>query len=152
MFRMMNAARCREVGVQGLGIASAANQAALAFAREAPARALLVKQGAASGAGAPSQSIPTCGAPSSCNRPAARPCAPWSPTQPGAWTWHISRKASDRWQGLVETLHPPSAGLVHGLGLPRHQWALQTRRIRLRASTPPNEYLRDAKIASIYGH
>ncbi len=150
MFQMMNAARW-EVGVQGLGNASAAHQAALAYARER-------LQGRGPGAGKASGQSPIIEHPDvrrslllqSAYVQAMRALVTYT-----AWCMdmaHVSEgDERDRWQGLVELLTPISKAWCSDWGFRITEWALQVYGgYGYTMDYPAEQYLRDCKIASIY--
>lgn len=147
MFQMMNAARY-EVGVQGLGNASAAHQAALAYAKER----LQGRAGRGSG------QSPIVGHPDvrrmllmqSAYVQAMRALVSYT-----AWCMdmaHVSEGAErDRWQGLVELFTPVCKAWCSDWGFRVTEWALQVfGGYGYTMEYPAEQYLRDCKIASIY--
>ena len=150
MFQMMNAARW-EVGVQGLSNASAAHQAALAYARER-----LQGRGPTAGKGAGQSLI--------IDHPDVRRSlllqsayvqAMRALVSYTAWCMdmaHVSEgEARDRWQGLVELFTPISKAWCSDWGFRVTEWALQVfGGYGYTMDYPAEQYLRDCKIASIY--
>ena len=150
MFQMMNAARW-EVGVQGLGIASAAHQAALAYARER-------LQGRGPGADkAVGQSlilehpdVRRMLLMQSAYVQAMRALASYT-----AWCMDMAHATEgedrDHWQGFVELFTPICKAWCSDWGFRVTEWALQTLGgYGYTMDYPAEQYLRDAKIASIY--
>lgn len=150
MFQMMNAARY-EVGVQGLGNASAAHQAALAFAKER-------LQGRGPNAGKGAGQSPIIEHPDvrrmllmqSAYVQAMRALVTYT-----AWCMdmaHVSQgEERDRWQGLVELFTPICKAWCSDWGFRVTEWALQTfGGYGYTMDYPAEQYLRDCKIASIY--
>ncbi len=150
MFQMMNAARW-EVGVQGLSNASAAHQAALAYARER-------LQGRGPGAGRTSGQSLIIEHPDvrrslllqSAYVQAMRALVTYT-----AWCMdmaHVSEgEERDRWQGLVELFTPISKAWCSDWGFRVTEWALQVYGgYGYTMDYPAEQYLRDCKIASIY--
>jgi len=150
MFQMMNAARW-EVGVQGLGNASAAHQAALAYARER-------LQGRGPSAGKTSGQSLIIEHPDvrrslllqSAYVQAMRALVTYT-----AWCMdmaHVSEgEERDRWQGLVELFTPISKAWCSDWGFRVTEWALQVYGgYGYTMDYPAEQYLRDCKIASIY--
>jgi alkylation response protein AidB-like acyl-CoA dehydrogenase len=150
MFQMMNAARW-EVGVQGLSNASAAHQAALAYARER-------LQGRGPGAGRGTGQSPIIEHPDvrrslllqSAYVQAMRALVSYT-----AWCMdmaHVTEgEGHDRWQGLVELLTPVSKAWCSDWGFRVTEWALQVfGGYGFTMDYPAEQYLRDCKIASIY--
>jgi hypothetical protein len=150
MFQMMNAARY-EVGVQGLGNASAAHQAALAYAKER-------LQGRAPSAGKGSGQSLLIEHPDvrrmllmqSAYVQAMRALVSYT-----AWCMdmaHVTEgEERDRWQGLVELFTPISKAWCSDWGFRVTEWALQTfGGYGYTMDYPAEQYLRDCKIASIY--
>ncbi|WP_291271705.1 acyl-CoA dehydrogenase [Geothrix sp.] len=150
MFQMMNAARY-EVGVQGLGNASAAHQAALAYAKER-----LQGRGPSAGKGA-SQSLII-------EHPdvrrmllmqAAYVQAMRAMVSYTGWCMDMAHitvgEDHDRWQGLVELFTPVCKAWCSDWGFRVTEWALQTfGGYGYTMDYPAEQYLRDCKIASIY--
>ena len=147
MFQMMNAARY-EVGVQGLGNASAAHQAALAYAKER----LQGRAGRGTG------QSPIIGHPDvrrmllmqSAYVQAMRALVNYT-----AWCMdmaHVSEgEERDRWQGLLELLTPVCKAWCSDWGFRVTEWALQVYGgYGYTMEYPAEQYLRDCKIASIY--
>lgn len=150
MFQMMNAARW-EVGVQGLSNASAAHQAALAYARER-------LQGRGPNAGKVSGQSLIIEHPDvrrslllqSAYVQAMRALVSYT-----AWCMdmaHVSEgEERDRWQGLVELFTPISKAWCSDWGFRVTEWALQVfGGYGYTMDYPAEQYLRDCKIASIY--
>jgi hypothetical protein len=150
MFQMMNAARW-EVGVQGLGNASAAHQAALAYARER-------LQGRGPKAGKVSGQSLIIEHPDvrrslllqSAYVQAMRALVTYT-----AWCMDRAQVAEgaerDQWQGLVELLTPISKAWCSDWGFRVTEWALQVYGgYGYTMDYPAEQYLRDCKIASIY--
>ncbi|MBI4913131.1 MAG: acyl-CoA dehydrogenase [Acidobacteria bacterium] len=150
MFQMMNAARY-EVGVQGLGNASAAHQAALAYARER-------LQGRAPGAPKGVSQSPIVEHPDVRRMlllQAAFVQAMRALVSHTAWCMdmaHVSQgEEHDRWQGQVELLTPVCKAWCSDWGFRVTEWALQTYGgYGYCMEYPAEQYLRDCKIASIY--
>jgi hypothetical protein len=147
MFQMMNAARY-EVGVQGLGNASAAHQAALAFARER----LQGRAGKGTGQSLITEhpDVRRMLLMQSAYVQAMRAFASYT-----AWCMdmaHVSAGAErDRWQGLVELFTPVCKAWCSDWGFRVTEWALQTfGGYGFTMDYPAEQYLRDCKIASIY--
>jgi hypothetical protein len=151
MFQMMNAARY-EVGVQGLGIAAAAYQAALAFARERLQGRSLSNREPQAG------QVPITEHPDvrrslltqSAYCQAMRALVSYT-----GWCMdmaHITEgEEHDRWQGLVELFTPVCKAWCTDWGFRVTEWALQTHGgYGYTCEYPAEQYLRDAKIASIY--
>jgi alkylation response protein AidB-like acyl-CoA dehydrogenase len=150
MFQMMNAARW-EVGVQGLSNASAAHQAALAYAKER-----LQGRGPAAGKAAEQSLI--------IEHPDVRRSlllqsayvqAMRALVTYTAWCMdmaYISEgEAQDKWQGFVELLTPISKAWCSDWGFRVTEWALQVYGgYGYTMDYPAEQYLRDCKIASIY--
>ncbi|HJV21108.1 MAG TPA: acyl-CoA dehydrogenase [Holophagaceae bacterium] len=150
MFVMMNAARY-EVGVQGLGNASAAHQAALAYAKE---RLQGRAPGAAKGVGqsliVEHPDVRRMLLMQSAYVQAMRALVTYT-----AWCMdmaHISAgEEKDRWQGLVELFTPVCKAWCSDWGFRVTEWALQTfGGYGYTMEYPAEQYLRDCKIASIY--
>ena len=151
MFQMMNAARY-EVGVQGLSIASAAHQAALAYARERLQGRLF------------SNKIPHAPqAPLVQHPEVRRSLLMQSAYVQGmralasytGWCMDMAHTTAgeeqDRWQGLVELLTPVCKAWCSDWGFRVTEWALQTYGgYGYTMDYPAEQYLRDCKIASIY--
>ncbi len=150
MFQMMNTARW-EVGVQGLGNASAAHQAALAYARER-------LQGRGPSAGKTSGQSLIIEHPDvrrslllqSAYVQAMRALVTYT-----GWCMdmaHVSTgEERDRWQGLVELFTPISKAWCSDWGFRVTEWALQVYGgYGYTMDYPAEQYLRDCKIASIY--
>ena len=150
MFQMMNAARY-EVGVQGLGNASAAHQAALAYAKER-----LQGRGPNAGKGAgQSLIIEHPDVRRSLLLQSAYVQAMRALVSYTAWCMdmaHVSQgEERDRWQGLVELLTPISKAWCTDWGFRVTEWALQVfGGYGYTMDYPAEQYLRDCKIASIY--
>jgi alkylation response protein AidB-like acyl-CoA dehydrogenase len=151
MFQMMNAARY-EVGIQGLSIASAAQQAALAYSRERlQGRAFSNKK-----ADAPQSPI--------VQHPEVRRSLLQQASYVQAmralvsytgWCMdmaHVTKgEEHDRWQGLVELFTPVCKAWCSDWGFRVTEWALQTfGGYGYTMDYPAEQYLRDCKIASIY--
>ena len=150
MFQMMNAARY-EVGVQGLGNASAAHQAALAYAKER-----LQGRGPSAGKGAGQSLI--------IEHPdvrrmllmqAAYVQAMRAMVSYTGWCMDVAHitvgEDHDRWQGLVELFTPVCKAWCSDWGFRVTEWALQTfGGYGYTMDYPAEQYLRDCKIASIY--
>ncbi|WLT33011.1 acyl-CoA dehydrogenase [Geothrix sp. PMB-07] len=150
MFQMMNAARY-EVGVQGLGNASAAHQAALAYAKErlqgrgphsprSATQSLIIEH----------PDVRRMLLMQSAYVQAMRALVSYT-----AWCMdmaHVSEgEERDRWQGLVELLTPISKAWCSDWGFRVTEWALQTYGgYGYTMDYPAEQYLRDCKIASIY--
>ncbi len=147
MFQMMNAARY-EVGVQGLGNASAAHQAAIAFAKER------LQGRAGKGIG----QSPIIQHPDvrrmllmqSSYVQAMRALVSYT-----AWCMDMAHVSSgddkNRWQGLVELFTPICKAWCSDWGFRVTEWALQTYGgYGYTMDYPAEQYLRDCKIASIY--
>jgi alkylation response protein AidB-like acyl-CoA dehydrogenase len=151
MFQMMNAARW-EVGVQGLGNASAAHQAALAYARER-LQGRGPKAGKASGQ---SLIIEHPDVRRSLLLQSAYVQAMRALVTYTAWCMDMAHVAAegaerDRWQGLVELLTPISKAWCSDWGFRVTEWALQIYGgYGYTMDYPAEQYLRDCKIASIY--
>jgi len=147
MFQMMNAARY-EVGVQGLGNASAAHQAAIAFAKER----LQGRAGRGTG------QSPIVGHPDVRRMllmQAAYVQAMRALVSYTAWCMdmaHVSAgEEKNRWQGLVELFTPICKAWCSDWGFRVTEWALQTYGgYGYTMDYPAEQYLRDCKIASIY--
>jgi len=150
MFQMMNAARW-EVGVQGLSNASAAHQAALAYAKER-------LQGRGPSAGKTSGQSLIIEHPDvrrslllqSAYVQAMRALVSYT-----AWCMDMAHAHEgaerDRWQGLVELFTPISKAWCSDWGFRVTEWALQTYGgYGYTMDYPAEQYLRDCKIASIY--
>ncbi len=151
MFQMMNAARY-EVGVQGLGIASAAHQAALAYAKERLQGRSMTNREPQTG------QVPIIEHPDvrrsllmqSAYCQAMRALASYT-----GWCMdmaHITEgEEHDRWQGLVELFTPICKAWCSGWGFRVTEWALQTYGgYGYTCEYPAEQYLRDAQIACIY--
>lgn len=151
MFQMMNTARY-EVGVQGLAIASAANQAALAYSRERlQGRSQLDR-----GPSAPQVPI--------VQHPDVRRSLLWQSAMVQAMralvsytAWHLDmaaitkEKEHDLHQGLVELLTPICKAWCSDRGFEVSGQAMQCfGGYGYTAEFPAEQYLRDVKIASIY--
>jgi len=150
MFQMMNAARW-EVGVQGLSNASAAHQAALAYARER-LQGRGPSQGKTSGQ---SLIIEHPDVRRSLLLQSAYVQAMRALVTYTAWCMdmaHISEgEERDRWQGLVELFTPISKAWCSDWGFRVTEWALQIYGgYGYTMDYPAEQYLRDCKIASIY--
>ncbi|WP_243383755.1 acyl-CoA dehydrogenase [Geothrix alkalitolerans] len=150
MFVMMNAARY-EVGVQGLGNASAAHQAALAYAKE---RLQGRAPGAAKGVGqsliVEHPDVRRMLLMQSAYVQAMRALVTYT-----AWCMdmaHVSDgEEKNRWQGLVELFTPVCKAWCSDWGFRVTEWALQTfGGYGYTMEYPAEQYLRDCKIASIY--
>ena len=150
MFQMMNNARW-EVGVQGLSNASAAHQAALAYAKER-----LQGRGPKAGKGAgQSLIIEHPDVRRSLLLQAAYVQAMRALASYTAWCMdmaHVTQGAEqDRWQGLVELFTPVSKAWCSDWGFRVTEWALQVfGGYGYTMDYPAEQYLRDCKIASIY--
>jgi alkylation response protein AidB-like acyl-CoA dehydrogenase len=150
MFQMMNAARY-EVGVQGLGNASAAYQAALAYAKER-----LQGRGPAAGKGAgQSLIIEHPDVRRSLLLQSAYVQAMRALVSYTAWCMdmaHVTEgEERDQWQGLVELFTPISKAWCSDWGFRVTEWALQVfGGYGYTMDYPAEQYLRDCKIASIY--
>jgi alkylation response protein AidB-like acyl-CoA dehydrogenase len=147
MFQMMNAARY-EVGVQGLGNASAAHQAALAYARER----LQGRAGRGVGQSPIVQhpDVKRMLLMQSSYVQAMRALVTYT-----AWCMDMAHVSSgeekDRWQGLVELFTPICKAWCSDWGFRVTEWALQTfGGYGYTVEYPAEQYLRDCKIASIY--
>ncbi|MBL0311776.1 MAG: acyl-CoA dehydrogenase [Holophagaceae bacterium] len=151
MFQMMNAARY-EVGIQGLSIAAAAQQAALAYSRERlQGRSFSNKK-----ADAPQSPI--------VQHPEVRRSLLLQASYVQAmralvsytgWCMdmaHVTKgEEHDRWQGLVELFTPVCKAWCSDWGFRVTEWALQTfGGYGYTMDYPAEQYLRDCKIASIY--
>ncbi len=151
MFQMMNAARY-EVGIQGLSIASAAHQAALAYSRERfQGRYFADKK-----ADAPQALI--------VRHPEVRRSLLLQASYVQAmralvsytgWCMdmaHVTKAEDhDRWQGLVELFTPVCKAWCSDWGFRVTEWALQTYGgYGYTMDYPAEQYMRDCKIASIY--
>jgi alkylation response protein AidB-like acyl-CoA dehydrogenase len=150
MFQMMNAARW-EVGVQGLSNASAAHQAALAYARER-LQGRGPSQGKTSGQ---SLIIEHPDIRRSLLLQSAYVQAMRALVTYTAWCMdmaHVSEgEERDRWQGLVELFTPISKAWCSDWGFRVTEWALQIYGgYGYTMDYPAEQYLRDCKIASIY--
>ncbi len=151
MFQMMNAARY-EVGVQGLGIASAAHQAALAYARERLQGRSMTNREPQTG------QVPIVEHPDvrrSLLMQAAYVQAMRALASYTGWCMdmaHITAgEEHDRWQGLVELFTPVCKAWCSGWGFRVSEWALQTfGGYGYTCEYPAEQYLRDAQIACIY--
>lgn len=150
MFQMMNAARY-EVGVQGLGNASAAHQAALAYAKERlQGRAPSAGKGAGQSLIIEHPDVRRMLLMQSAYVQAMRALVTYT-----AWCMdmaHVSAgEERDRWQGLVELFTPVSKAWCSDWGFRVTEWALQTfGGYGYTMDYPAEQYLRDCKIASIY--
>src|SRR5512133_3705726 len=150
MFQMMNAARW-EVGVQGLGNASAAHQAALAYAKERlQGRAPSAGKGAGQSLIIEHPDVRRMLLMQSAYVQAMRALVTYT-----AWCMdmaHVSTgEERDRWQGLVELFTPVSKAWCSDWGFRVTEWALQTfGGYGYTMEYPAEQYLRDCKIASIY--
>ncbi len=150
MFQMMNAARW-EVGVQGLGNASAAHQAALAYAKERlQGRGPNAAKGGGQSAIIDHPDIRRSLLLQSAYVQAMRALVTYT-----GWCMdmaHISEGAErDRWQGLVELFTPISKAWCSDWGFRVTEWALQVYGgYGYTMDYPAEQYLRDCKIASIY--
>jgi hypothetical protein len=151
MFQMMNAARY-EVGVQGLAIAAAAHKAALAYSRERLQGKLFSNKTAGAGP-APIVQHPDVRRSllmQSAYLQAMRALASYT-----GWCMdmaHASQgEARDHWQGFVELFTPICKAWCSDWGFRITEWALQTYGgYGYTMEYPAEQYLRDAKIASIY--
>jgi len=150
MFQMMNAARW-EVGVQGLGNASAAHQAALAYAKER-----LQGRAASAGKGAgQSLIIEHPDVRRSLLMQSAYVQAMRALASHTAWCMDMAHvtdgEERDRWQGLLELLTPICKAWCSDWGFRVTEWALQVfGGYGYTMDYPAEQYLRDCKIASIY--
>ncbi|HEY3400748.1 MAG TPA: acyl-CoA dehydrogenase [Geothrix sp.] len=150
MFQMMNAARY-EVGVQGLGNASAAHQAAVAYAKERlQGRAPSAGKGAGQSLIIEHPDVRRMLLMQSAYVQAMRALVTYT-----AWCMdmaHVSTgEERDRWQGLVELFTPVSKAWCSDWGFRVTEWALQTfGGYGYTMEYPAEQYLRDCKIASIY--
>jgi len=150
MFQMMNAARY-EVGVQGLGNASAAYQAALAYAKERlQGRAPSAGKGAGQSLIVEHPEVRRMLLMQSAYVQAMRAIVSYT-----AWCMdmaHVSAgEEKDRWQGLVELFTPVCKAWCSDWGFRVTEWALQTfGGYGYTMEYPAEQYLRDCKIASIY--
>ena len=152
MFQMMNAARY-EVGIQGLGIASAAHQAALAYARERLQGRVVQPTGTPRRAGPHHRAPRRAPDAPACRRPTVQ--AMRALVSYTAWCMdmaHVTEgEERDRWQGLVELFTPVCKAWCSDLGFRVTEWALQTYGgYGYTMEYPAEQYLRDCKIASIY--
>ncbi len=150
MFQMMNAARW-EVGVQGLGNASAAHQAALAYAKER----LQGRGPKADKGGGQSLIIEHPDVRRSLLLQSAYVQAMRALVTYTGWCMdmaHVTQgEEHDRWQGLVELLTPISKAWCSDWGFRVTEWALQVYGgYGYTMDYPAEQYLRDCKIASIY--
>jgi len=151
MFQMMNAARY-EVGVQGLGLASAAHQAALAFARERLQGRSLKDPGPA-----PAQS-PIVEHPDvrrSLLTQSAYVQAMRALVSYTGWCMdksHVTEgEEHDRWEGLVDLFTPVCKAWCSDWGFRVAEWGLQVfGGYGYTSEYPAEQYLRDVKIASLY--
>jgi hypothetical protein len=151
MFQMMNAARY-EVGIQGLSIASAAQQAALAYSHERLQGRIFTNKKA----DAPQSPI--------VQHPEVRRSLLLQAAYVQAmralvsytgWCMdmaHVTKaEEHDRWQGLVELFTPVCKAWCSDWGFRVTEWALQTfGGYGYTMDYPAEQYLRDCKIASIY--
>jgi len=150
MFVMMNAARY-EVGVQGLGNASAAHQAAVAYAKERlQGRAPGAAKGASQSLIIDHPDVRRMLLMQSAYVQAMRALVTYT-----AWCMdmaHVSAgEEQDRWQGLVELFTPVCKAWCSDWGFRVTEWALQTfGGYGYTMEYPAEQYLRDCKIASIY--
>ncbi|WP_306591622.1 acyl-CoA dehydrogenase [Geothrix sp. 21YS21S-4] len=149
MFQMMNAARY-EVGVQGLGIASAAHKAALAYARERLQGKLFSEK-----AGAPAPIVQHPDVRRSLLTQAAYVQAMRAIVSFTGWCMDMAHAAEGeagmRHQGFVEVLTPVCKAWCSDWGFRVTEWALQTLGgYGYTMDYPAEQYLRDSKIASIY--
>lgn len=150
MFQMMNAARY-EVGVQGLGNASAAHQAALAYAKERlQGRGPQSPKSATQSLIIEHPDVRRMLLMQSAYVQAMRALVSYT-----AWCMDMAHVATgeerDRWQGLVELLTPISKAWCSDWGFRVTEWALQTYGgYGYTMDYPAEQYLRDCKIASIY--
>ena len=151
MFQMMNAARY-EVGLQGCATASAAHQAALAYAKERlQGRSMTNREPQA-------RQVPIIEHPDvrrSLLLQAAYVQAMRALVSYTGWCMdmaHVTEgEEHDRWQGLVELLTPVCKAWCSDWGFRVTEWALQTfGGYGYTCEYPAEQYLRDAKIASIY--
>ena len=147
MFQMMNAARY-EVGVQGLGNASAAHQAAIAYAKER-------LQGRAGRSPGQSPIVQHPDVKRMLLMQSAYVQAMRAMVSYCGWCMdmaHVSEgEEKDRWQGLVELLTPVCKSWCSDWGFRVTEWALQTYGgYGYTMEYPAEQYLRDCKIASIY--
>ncbi len=147
MFQMMNAARY-EVGVQGLGNASAAHQAALAFAKER-------LQGRAGKGVGQSPIIQHPDVRRMLLMQSAYVQAMRALVSYTAWCMDMAHVSvgdeKNRWQGLVELFTPVCKAWCSDWGFRVTEWALQTYGgYGYTMDYPAEQYLRDCKIASIY--
>ncbi len=151
MFQMMNSARY-EVGIQGLGIASAAHQAALGYARER-LQGRLFSNRAPDAPQAPLVQHPEVRR--SLLTQSAYVQAMRALVSYTGWCMDRAHTSSgedrDRWQGLVELFTPICKAWCSDWGFRVTEWALQTYGgYGYTMDYPAEQYLRDAKIASIY--
>lgn len=151
MFQMMNAARY-EVGVQGLGIASAAHQAALAYAKERLQGRSMTNREPQTGQVAIIEhpDVRRSLLMQSAYVQAMRALASYT-----GWCMdmaHITEgEERDRWQGLVELFTPICKAWCSNWGFRVSEWALQTfGGYGYTCDYPAEQYLRDAQIACIY--
>jgi hypothetical protein len=151
MFQMMNAARY-EVGVQGLGIASAAHKAALAYARERLQGRLFSNKtpGAPPAAIVQHPDVRRSLLLQSAYLQAMRALVSYT-----GWCMDMAHSSADgthdHWQGLVEVFTPLCKAWCSDWGFRITEWALQTYGgYGYTMDYPAEQYLRDAKIASIY--
>ncbi|WP_257308339.1 acyl-CoA dehydrogenase [Geothrix fuzhouensis] len=150
MFLMMNAARY-EVGVQGLGNASAAYHAALAYAKERlQGRAPSAGKGGGQSLIVEHPDVRRMLLMQSAYVQAMRALVSYT-----AWCMdmaHVSEgEEKDRWQGLVELFTPVCKAWCSDWGFRVTEWALQTfGGYGYTMEYPAEQYLRDCKIASIY--
>jgi hypothetical protein len=151
MFQMMNAARY-EVGVQGLAIASAAHEAALEYARmRAQGRDLLDRDPHA-------PQVPITRHPDVRRNlllQRAYVQAMRALSSHTAWCMDMAAVSEGadrkRWQGLVELFTPVCKAWCSDWGFRVTEWALQVYGgYGYTAEYPAEQYLRDAKICSIY--
>lgn len=150
MFQMMNAARY-EVGVQGLGNASAAHQAAVAYAKERlQGRAPSAGKGAGQSLIIEHPDVRRMLLMQAAYVQAMRALVTYT-----AWCMDMAHVTTgeerDRWQGLVELFTPVSKAWCSDWGFRVTEWALQTfGGYGYTMEYPAEQYLRDCKIASIY--
>lgn len=151
MFQMMNAARY-EVGIQGLSIASAAQQAAMAYSRERLQGRIFSNKKA----DAPQSPI--------VQHPEVRRSLLLQASYVQAmralvsytgWCMDMAHTTKgeehDRWQGLVELFTPVCKAWCSDWGFRVTEWALQTfGGYGYTMDYPAEQYMRDCKIASIY--
>jgi alkylation response protein AidB-like acyl-CoA dehydrogenase len=151
MFQMMNAARY-EVGLQGIATASAAHQAALAYAKERLQGRSMTNREPQAG------QVPIIQHPDvrrSLLLQAAYVQAMRALVSYTGWCMdmaHVTEgEEHDRWQGLVELFTPVCKAWCSDWGFRVTEWALQVfGGYGYTCEYPAEQYLRDAKIASIY--